>query len=1098
MKNYINKSILKLQKDRDNNRLVIFVGAGVSANSGCPSWSRLIDKFADELGIASEDRKESIEYYLKIPQFYYIERGQKEYFDFIQQNMDSSNILPNDIDRQIFRLKPHTVITTNFDDLLEKTVKSGGLFYATVRQDSDLPYAQTEKMIIKMHGDEGLKNIVLKEDDYLSYSKNFPLIENYIKGLFSTKTILFVGYSAEDIDFKIIFKWVKDHLDGHFQPAYMLEIGKEKDRIDFNYYKNRGINILYYDEIENDANLLVKKRGYTNKLQGKGENLLNFLYYINEYNGDDKSDILMRIYNKVSVLEKWNYIDKDKIIERLKDIEDENIIMDERTLNFSKDESMKIGEKLHKLLYEYKSLKLQYKKVKEKCKEKQTKEEFEKLEKELDYIESKKLNLLDKELLKKIIKILYKSGITSIGLNGKDIIDFKEDLEILQENSKDEFAELLNEFEYKQLNDRLKYYLKDNNDKYGAEVQYLKKAYYLCKINNFVESYEILKDLSGYCLTTNNYLYFFIAQFNIIQLKEFIRVKKILLYDENEKLYYQNILKEINYTKGEDLYNNLVENKKEIEPIKDLNNFRYFYKKFCRFEDIVIQISNQKRNIIKGGLSVNNYLDKMRVEMEDMINYIERNYIIVYPYREIKYLYLLFIKSNFINYSIPDTTSFGISVYKLKSINRFILLIIIKYIKIKDLENLLDENDIEKINIESTGIKYLIKVLQNILEAAKNNIISRFNFENVISFYDAISNSILLLSKTDIQEEGYTEIINIFNEFIKLDFLSTDSFNKFLDFIISGFNERKYKDVQQILNVLETYIICLSDEKTTPRYNQVILFNDRFFKQLTIIVNDLDKEAKLTTNRQIKYIVERKLKEINKEKNLDDSLKNIIYYFLFTIYKIVDEDVKKEIENMARDIKSIIQNKSNKKEYIDFMYNALMSNIIVYDSNEQVEFIKDIMEYFSTLENENIKDELMRYTVDLIVNNKIKYENIANLVQLLKMEFDMFSFFVDKDKFDYTKFEIEWINYLSKNEIKKLLTNNSFARKEIKKLAMKELKNEPVKYMKKYYLDKLLLIMGISDGEPKNNKERKVKKSRQRKNYFGDVKNYRRRITKKL
>ena len=175
-----------------------------------------------------------------------------------------------------------------------------------------------------------------------------------------------------------------------------------------------------------------------------------------------------------------------------------------------------------------------------------------------------------------------------------------------------------------------------------------------------------------------------------------------------------------------------------------------------------------------------------------------------------------------------------------------------------------------------------------------------------------------------------------------------------------------------------------------------------------------------------------------------------------------------------------------------------MSNIIVYDSNEQVEFIKDIMEYFSTLENENIKDELMRYTVDLIVNNKIKYENIANLVQLLKMEFDMFSFFVDKDKFDYTKFEIEWINYLSKNEIKKLLTNNSFARKEIKKLAMKELKNEPVKYMKKYYLDKLLLIMGISDGEPKNNKERKVKKSRQRKNYFGDVKNYRRRITKKL
>ncbi len=1074
------------------------MGAGVSANSGCPSWSGLIEKFADELGIASEDRKESIEYYLKIPQLYYIERGRKEYFDFIQQNMDTRNILPNEIDRQIFKLKPHTVITTNFDDLLEKTIKSEGRFYAIVRQDTELPYAQTEKMIIKMHGDWDLKNIVLKEDDYLSYSRNFPLIENYIKGLFSTKTVLFVGYSAQDIDFKIIFKWVKDHLNGHFQPAYMLDTGKDKDRIDFNYYKNRGINILYYDEIEEDAKLLLKKLGKTNKLSGKGGKLLNFLYYINEYDGDEKSNILMRIYNKISVFEKWNYIDKDKIVELLKDIEDENIIMDERTLNFSKYKPMKIGEKLYELLYEYKSLQLKSKELNEKFKEKQTKEEIEKLEKKLIDIEYRKSNLLDRKLLKKVIKIFYKSGITSIGLNGQEIIDFKEDLEILQGNREDEFGELLNEFEYKKLNDRLKYYLKDNNDIYGAEIEYLKKAYYLCKTNKFIESYEILKDLSGYCLTTNNHLYFFIAQFNIIQLKQFMRIKEILLDNEDEKLYYQNILKEINYTKRDDLYNNLVENKKEIEPIKDLNNFRYFYKRFCRFEDIVTKILNQKMNIIHGGLSVNSYLHKIDVEMEDMINYIEKNYIIVYPYREIKYLYLLFIKSIFINYSIPDETSFGITVNKLKSINRFTLQIILKHIKFKDFENLLDENDIEKINIEPTGIKYLIKIVQNILDAAKNNIISRFNFENIISFDDAISNSLLLLSKSDIQEEDYTEIINIFNEFIKLDFLCVDSFNKFIDFIIIGFNERKYNNVHFILEVLETYIICLSDEKTIPRYNQVILFNDRFFKQLSIIVNDLDKDAKLTTNRQIKNIVENILETINNEKDLHDSLKNSIYYFLFDIYKIVDEGVKKEIEKMTGDIKSVIQNKSNKKEYIEFMYNALMSNVIVYDSNGQVVFIKEIMDYFGTLDNKNIKDELMRYTVDLIINNKIKYENVASLVQPIKTEFKMFSFFVDKDKFDYTKFEIEWINYLSKNEINKLLIKNSFARKEIRKLAIEELKNKnkQVQYMKKDYFKKLLLIIGVSGDEAKNNKERKVIKSRHRKNYFGDVKNYRRRVRK--
>ena len=80
------------------------------------------------------------------------------------------------------------------------------------------------------------------------------------------------------------------------------------------------------------------------------------------------------------------------------------------------------------------------------------------------------------------------------------------------------------------------------------------------------------------------------------------------------------------------------------------------------------------------------------------------------------------------------------------------------------------------------------------------------------------------------------------------------------------------------------------------------------------------------------------------------------------------------------------------------------------------------------------------------------------------------------------------------------MTNNSFARKEIKKLVIEEFKNKSkqIQYMKDDYLDKLLLIMAISDDQAKNNKERRVKKSRQRKNYFGDVKNYRRRVTKKL
>ena len=1094
MKNYINSSIQKLKDDIENNRLVIFVGAGVSANSGCPSWSTLIDKFAEGLGIDSKDKIESTEYYLKIPQYYYIERGKKEYFDVIEETINSIDPVPNDINRKIFKLKPHTVITTNFDNLLEKTVKSEGLFYTTVRQDTELPYTENEKMIIKMHGDADLKNIVLKEEDYLSYSRNFPLIENYIKGLFSTKTILFVGYSAQDIDFKILFKWVKDNLDGHFQPAYMLEVGESRDRIEFNYYKDRGINILYYDEIkdiiEQDRSLLNN----TSITHWKGQRLLWFLDYIVTYDKDKDKDILTKIYNKIKIFEDMNYINKDDIFNKLNDVATYRSVLPQ-TLFFYE------NTRIYELLDNYKKFYNECKQLDKKCKLELSKEDQEKLIDDKEIKEKQKNELLEGNFLKDILMILYKSGIRSIRLYSKDVedINFVEDLDIIQEKNDDEFEELLDKFDYKELNNKLKYYLKTDINIHGQENNYLKKAYYLYKINNYVDSYEILKRLSLHSLSERNYKYFFIAQFNMKQLKVLIGIDRRLSYNEE---YRYSLLEEIDYIDIKETYENLpIRYKEQVSFINDLNNFSYFYKKFYKLQDKVNDVEKQKNFISTGGFSYTSSLGEILIEIEDLINYIQKNYIIVSHFKDVRDLYLLFVKGIFLSYGLPNESNDGFPICKIDKINNFIIQIILKYINFKDLKRLIEENNITEIKMDLQEIENMIKILNNILESYKEDLISNFGFDNIINQNNVISSILLLLSNADMNQEYFNEVIYIFNKCIETNILSTESFDKFIDFIVIGFNKEKYSDVLPILKLLETYIICLSNEKTIPRYNQVILFKDRFFKQLSIIIKDLNKDTKLTTSKQIKYTIEDILKEINKQGNLNDSLKNMIYYFLFAIYKIVDEDEKKEIENMAREIILIIQNKSDKKEYIEFIYNALMSNVIVYDSNEQVGFVKESMSYFATLENGNLsKDKLMRYTVDLIINNKIKYESVVNLVQPIKNEFNMFSFFVDKDKFDYSKFEIEWINYLSKNEIKKLLTNNSFARKEIKKLALEEFKNrnKQVRYMKKDYLDKLLLIMEISGDESKNNKEIKIRKSKHRKNYFGDVKNYRRRVTKKL
>ena len=60
--------IYKIQKAIREKTLVIFVGAGVSANSNVPTWGDLITKIAKELNLQREIQQNE---YLKIAQYYY-------------------------------------------------------------------------------------------------------------------------------------------------------------------------------------------------------------------------------------------------------------------------------------------------------------------------------------------------------------------------------------------------------------------------------------------------------------------------------------------------------------------------------------------------------------------------------------------------------------------------------------------------------------------------------------------------------------------------------------------------------------------------------------------------------------------------------------------------------------------------------------------------------------------------------------------------------------------------------------------------------------------------------------------------------------------
>jgi NAD-dependent SIR2 family protein deacetylase len=190
-----------IRKASDNNKLVIFVGAGVSMNSGLPSWGQLIGDLKKSVEVNDEN-------FLKIAEYYFNQYGRNAYYQKLEQYFPSKE--SNELHKLILDLKPQHIITTNWDDLLEKAILQNADLYFTVATDQQLASSPRHQLLVKMHGDLYHRNIVFKETDYHAYSDNFPLIENFVKSLFSTHTVLFIGYSINDYNLNLILSWIKN------------------------------------------------------------------------------------------------------------------------------------------------------------------------------------------------------------------------------------------------------------------------------------------------------------------------------------------------------------------------------------------------------------------------------------------------------------------------------------------------------------------------------------------------------------------------------------------------------------------------------------------------------------------------------------------------------------------------------------------------------------------------------------------------------------------------------------------------------------------------------------------------------------------------
>ena len=216
--------------------VVIFAGAGISTEGKNVYKSTLYSEINDEL---NEDYNntfpELMSKYCNKP------NGRRklinkimERFDYYKSFSEIDNVMNlffNPLS-DIYGIKE--IITTNWDRQFEEKCGCMPVVY-----DGDIPLLDdTRRKVYKIHGSiDNISTLIMTESDYDKCYDELRenLIGGRIKELLSRKTVVFIGYSLEDEDFKKIWQFIDDKL-GDLKPHFYIVspdekiIGKLKDK----------------------------------------------------------------------------------------------------------------------------------------------------------------------------------------------------------------------------------------------------------------------------------------------------------------------------------------------------------------------------------------------------------------------------------------------------------------------------------------------------------------------------------------------------------------------------------------------------------------------------------------------------------------------------------------------------------------------------------------------------------------------------------------------------------------------------------------------------------------------------------------------------
>ena len=208
-----------LVRQLSERRVVLFVGAGLSAQAGLPMWRTLLEDLVEvttaetrqdpsvvtELGLMLSAGK-----FLQIAEYCKEKLGPSGYTQLLSDRLaDADREVPS-VHRLAVALPFAAWVTTNYDKLLERAyaLERGGLPKTLTNRDTEALgrlLFDGAPFILKAHGDlDKPESVVFTSRDYRDLIHGNPAFGAAFSTILMTNALLFVGYSLSDPDFNLL------------------------------------------------------------------------------------------------------------------------------------------------------------------------------------------------------------------------------------------------------------------------------------------------------------------------------------------------------------------------------------------------------------------------------------------------------------------------------------------------------------------------------------------------------------------------------------------------------------------------------------------------------------------------------------------------------------------------------------------------------------------------------------------------------------------------------------------------------------------------------------------------------------------------------